>query len=926
MKKILWLVLALIVLISVFLLSANLIADYLWFKELGYVSVFFTQLVAQVKIGVPLFAGMLLLCCMYLRILRRKYYNAVPLYGDDKDKMIRWSGWLISGVFSLVVSAKVISNMWFQMLQFFNSTDFGIADPIFGKDVSFYIFKLDLLTRLNENLLSIVFLFAVAVVAYYLIMIALRPPRFFERTYEDAYTYEEPQQSNNPFGQMFGQHNRSRVHKSLDKEGVARLISLTKVPLMIMGILVFLMVGFHFYLLQFRMLYSGVSDTVFGASFTDINISLWVYRVLMALSLLGAVAVVFAFNRKRWKYVAAVPVLMIAVMFGGSLIAGGVQSFVVSPDELNKEAPYINNNIEFTRYAYDLQDITVQEYAADTKLTIDDIADNVGTLSNIRINDFEPVAKFYNQTQSIRSYYHFLDVDVDRYMVNGDYTQVFLSAREIDSSATGDQWLSSHLKYTHGYGITLSRVDTVTESGQPDMLIDSIPPVSEVAEIMITRPEIYYGEAASDYVIVNTAEQEFDYPSGDSNVYTTYQGEGGIPLNLLNRALFAVIEGDTQILVSTNINSNSKILINRNVLDRVQKLAPFLYYDGDPYIVVDGGELYWMIDAYTVSDNYPYSEPYISSSGMINYIRNSVKVVVDAYDGDVSYYIVDEEDPLALTLQKIYPALFKNYSEMPDGLKAHIRYPDAMFSIQADVFSKYHMTDAGVFYHNEDRWALATEVYGSTTSTMQPHYYIMKLPGEAEAEFISSVPYTPNGKSNMTALLVARSDGEAYGELVLYQFPKDRLIYGPQQVEAQINQHTEIAQDFTLWSSAGSTYTRGNLFVIPIDGALMYVEPIYLESASSSMPEVKRVIVYYNEKIAYADTLADALDEMFGSGAGDILGGGTTGEPDSTPDTDVDTTDMAELAAAANRAYDNARAAQKNGDWAGYGKYLEELQ
>ncbi|MBR4074518.1 MAG: UPF0182 family protein, partial [Firmicutes bacterium] len=521
-------------------------------------------------------------------------------------------------------------------------------------------------------------------------------------------------------------------------------------------------------------------------------------------------------------------------------------------------------------------------------------------------------------------------------MVNGEYTQTFLSAREIDEAKMiNDQWLNKHLKYTHGYGITLSRVDKVTASGQPDMLIESIPPVSEVAEIQVDRPEIYFGELTHNYVIVNTDEQEFDYPSGENNVYTEYEGDAGIHLNLLNRVLFAIREGNLELLVSTNIDSDSRIIINRNIVDRVSKIAPFLSYDADPYIVTVDGKLYWIMDAYTHSSYYPYSEPY-SAETYDNYIRNSVKVVVDAYNGDVNFYVTDEEDPIIQTLVKIYPSLFQKFDDMPDGLKEHTRYPNALFNIQANVYKKYHMNDVKVFYQSEDLWAIANEVYGTEKMPITPSYFVMKLPGEEHVEFINSVPYTPNGKDNMTGLLVARNDGDHYGEMILYRLPKDRIIYGPSQIEAQVNQNTTISSEFTLWSNSGSSYSRGIMFVIPIEDSLMYVEPVYLEAANGSLPEVKRVIVVYGDKIAYKSNLADALDTLFGDGAGDPLktdrpaaegsemSGGEGGDVVVVPD-DIGGFTLEELAAKANQAYEDAINAQQRGDWASYGEYLDQL-
>jgi len=647
----------------------------------------------------------------------------------------------------------------------------------------------------------------------------------------------------------------------------------------------------------------------------------------MGLALFAAIFFVIGLRKRSYKTMLSVPVLMILISIGGTVATGLVQSLIVSPDEINKESKYLENNIAFTQRAYDLQDIDIKNFPATNTLTKDDILNNMGTISNIRINDFTPVEQFYNQTQSIRSYYTFNDVDVDRYMVNGEYTQTFLSAREIDESKITEQWLTRHIKYTHGYGITLSRVDKVTASGQPDMMIDNIPPVSEIEEISIARPEIYFGEKTNNYIITNTTEKEFDYPSGTKNKYTTYEGNAGIKLNMLNRILFAIREQNLKLLVSGNIDSNSKIIINRNIKERVQKIAPFLAYDKDPYIVTVDGRLYWILDAYTASQYYPYSEPF-SEDSKANYIRNSVKVVVDAYNGDAGFYLVDDKDPIANTLAKIYPKLFKDFSQMPESLQSHIRYPNFLFNIQANVYKKYHMSDVNVFYQSEDLWAIANEVFGTEEIAMEPTYYVMKMPGKENVEFINSIPYTPNGKQNMTGLLVARNDGKHYGDLILYQLPKDRVIYGPRQIEAQIDQDTTISKEFSLWSTAGSKYSRGNMFVIPIENSIMYVEPVYLEASNNSLPEVKRVIVYYGDRIAYEPTLAQALDKMFGEGAGAPLNSATPSSEgtDSSSGVDSNVLSNTELAIYANDAFNNALAAQKNGDWGAYGQYLKELE
>ena len=623
---------------------------------------------------------------------------------------------------------------------------------------------------------------------------------------------------------------------------------------------------------------------------------------------------------------------MIAVGLVGSGASLLVQYAIVSPDELNKESEYLQRNIEYTQYAYQLDDVITTDFAADNTLDAADLVENTETISNIRINDFVPTQQFYNQTQSIRQYYTFNDVDNDRYMINGKYTQTYLATREIDEEKISDSWLNRHLKYTHGYGITLSRVDQVTSSGQPEVLIGNIPPESSVEEIQITRPEIYFGELSNEYVIVGTDEEEFDYPSGDSNEYTFYEGTAGIKLNFFNRLVFAAREGSLKLLVSSNIDSDSRIIINRNVMDRVQTIMPYLSYESDPYMVTVDGKLYWMIDAYTSSSNYPYSQPFDENG--TNYIRNSIKVVVDAYNGDVDFYVVDEEDPIAMTYAKIYPELFKSGDEMPEALKAHIRYPNYLLQIQANIYTRYHMEDIGVFYLNEDQWDIANEIYGTEQVQMEPTYYIAKLPGEDTAEFFNSIPFTPKSKKNMTALLIARNDGEHYGELMLYQFPKNKTVYGPEQIEAQIDQNTEISKEFSLWNSAGTKYSRGNMFVIPVNSSILYVEPVYLEATNSSIPEVKRIIVAYGDRIAYEETLEECLVSLFGEEAADSIdasdesvtqepsgdGGQTeTGQPSEE-------LSQTELIQNAVTAYDNAQAAVQSGDWAGYGRYMEELE
>ncbi|MGF6375969.1 uncharacterized membrane protein (UPF0182 family) [Clostridiales Family XIII bacterium PM5-7] len=937
-RKISIIIMFIVIIMGLFFLLINFITDWLWFKEMGYVSVFFTQLVTQLKVGIPVFIVLTILTNFYLRHLKKGYFQKIASRENTDMKKLNRLTYLVSALFGAVVAVYAVSNLWFQILQFANSTGFNIEDPLFKLDISFYIFKLEFLKELNELLIGVILLFIVVTAIYYIILLTMHSPDVFTEEEPAAeYVNDEERYSgssnpfggmgeNNPFGKIFeafGPKTQKppKPKKQFNDSNFKQLMSIASGQITFLGVVFFLMVGVNFFLKQFDLLHAH-TGAVYGAGFTDVNVTLWVYRALCVLSIIGAIAVAVFIRQKKFGRIFTIPVIMIAV---GAIGIGGsylVQNFIVSPDEINKESKYLERNIEFTQYAYELDDVVSQSFAADNKLDGETIANNSETVKNIRINDYKPVNTFYNQTQSIRQYYTFNNVDIDRYMVNGKYTQTYMSVREIDETKISDTWLNRHLKYTHGYGVALSRVDAVTSSGQPDVMIKNIPPESSIEEIQIERPEVYFGELSNDYALVNTSEDEFDYPDGNSNKYTRYEGSAGIELNFFNRVMFAIKEQSMKILVSSNIKSDSKIIINRNLMQRVSKIMPYLAYENDPYSVVVDGKIYWMVDAYTTSSYYPYAEPYNKEEprDTTNYIRNSVKVVVDAYNGDVSYYIVDEADPIASTYQKIYPDLFKPVSEMPESLKSHIRYPNTLFEIQAGVYSRYHMEDVKVFYQNEDVWDIANEMYGTEQQQMDPNYYIVKLPGEEKAEFINSIPYTPKSKQNMTALMVARNDGENYGQLILYQFPKSKTVYGPMQIEAQIDQHPKISQDFSLWKSSGSNYTRGNLFVVPIESSLLYVEPVYLEASNSAIPEVKRVIVAFADKIAYEATLGEALESLFG----DNGGSGDTGTGDNIGNTDNDTQD--ELISKASKAYENAQNALKNGDWKAYGDYMSQLE
>jgi len=943
------LVIMLIAVILAFLvMMVGFITDWMWFKDLGYTSVFWKRLVTQLELGVPVFVVVTLLARFYLRTLKNGYFKKIESHEIPNMKRVNSTSWILSLVFGLGVALYTSSGTWLTFLKSKYATDFGLKDPLFGLDIGFYIFKLDWFDKLNEIILVSVIGLVVVTVVYYGYLLSVRSPDLFDHDDDmppEPDEFEEEEEDEEPkviyrtpidhsvIGRMAragrkavqaafdNDRKKKRGHKTdINNNNVENLMSIASGKLIILGVIFYLMLAVDFFLKQFDLLHAH-TGVVYGAGFVDVNITLWIYRIMILLCLVGAVTLAIHIKKGEITKLLKLPVIMVIIYALGIGAGTLVQSLIVSPDEINKESKYLQNNIEYTRHAYGIDDVRVANFAADDSLTAETIEANDETIGNIRINDYVPVEDFYNQTQSIRQYYRFNDVDIDRYTINGAITQTYLSAREIDEEKISNTWINKHLKYTHGYGVAVSMVDTVTASGQPDVIEGNIPPETDIVELQIDRPEIYFGELSKDYVIVNTKEAEFDYPDGSENKYTQYEGSTGIKLNLLNRVLFAIREGSVNILVSSNITSNSKILFVRDVVSRVEKIMPYLTYEEDPYMTIVDGKLYWILDAYTTSSKYPYSEPYSDDPEDLyktNYIRNSIKVVVDAYDGTTNFYIVDESDPIAQTYQKIYPKLFKPYSEIPEEMRTHLRYPNAMFKIQAQVYTKYHMDEVKVFYQKEDMWDIAHQIYGTEDTEMDPSYYVFNLPDTEEgAEFINMVPFTPKSKQNMTAIMMGRNDGDNYGQLIVYTMPKNKTIYGPMQIEAQIDQNTEISKEFSLWKQSGSTYKRGDLFVIPIGTSLLYVEPVYLEATNQAIPEVKRVIVAYQDKIAYEPTLAEALISLFGGssgGGGDEGGGGTA-------DDDIDS-----LIAKAQNAYDKAIECQKNGDWEGYGKYIKQLE
>jgi len=697
--------------------------------------------------------------------------------------------------------------------------------------------------------------------------------------------------------------------------------------------------GVSWYFDRFELLFAK-NGAVWGVGYTDANARLPAFMIMSIFSFLAGVAFLFSAFRNRLRLPIGIVVLyVVARLLLTSVWPSLIQSLMVEPSELEKETEYIQHNIEFSRAAYALNRISEQPFAVDKTLSMDDIDANPLTVSNIRIWDDRPLLTTYAPIQEIRTYYDFKDVDIDRYMINDELRQVMLSARELNFDnfpQQGRSWVNEHFQYTHGYGLTMSPVNMVTEEGLPELFIQDIPPQSNI-DITISRPEIYYGEKTDRYVIVKGSIQEFDYPEGDANVQTTYAGKGGVEISsLYKRMLFASYFQDIEILFSQYINSESKILFRRTIQERVRKLVPFLLFDKDPYLVIgEDGRLVWVMDAYTGTDSYPYSEPISvgrtrrNSGYRYNYMRNSVKVVVDAYNGDVSFYVSDKSDPLIKMYTKIFPNTFQDMSMMPKDIVSHLRYPVDFFNIQAKMFGVYHMTRPNVFYNKEDVWDFPRELYGSDggSQRMDSYYLIMKLPGEEKEEFVLLLPFVPTQKSNMIAWLAARSDGENSGNLILYQFPKQKLIYGPRQIEARIDQDPVISQQITLWSQSGSRVVRGNLLVIPIEKSLLYVEPLYLQAQTSQLPELKRVIVSYDSKIAMEESLSESLMSVFGiskSMQADIKKRKIELEEEGSEE-ESSVRSWPELAQEAKRILVEAEDRQSNGDWAGYGESLDQL-
>ncbi|MBI3014540.1 MAG: UPF0182 family protein [Candidatus Tectomicrobia bacterium] len=771
-----------------------------------------------------------------------------------------------------VLAALPFWSQWSTALKFFYPSAFQLSDPLFGNDISFYVFGLPFLRLLYRGIMASLTLGLLSAAAIYL----------FNRAIHIL-----------PRG--VGTTRQARAH------------------LLVGGALLLLAKAWGYRLEAYDLLFSP-RGVAFGASYTDVHADLPVLKLLVVLSLACALLLLISVFRRGWKLPVTGFVALIAVsILGKGLFPGLLQRFSVAPNEIAMERPYIDLNIKYTRQAFGLNNIEEREFPADENLTWGTIQRNEATVQNIRLWDTKPLLTSYSQLQEIRTYYKFVDIDVDRYVINGRYRQVTLSPREISYKDLPSKiWINERLNYTHGYGIVMGPVNLVTAEGLPEFFIKDIPPRS-LDSVEVRRPEIYFGEIPNDYVFVKTKAQEFDYPSGDRNVYSTYAGTGGVPLSSFwRKALFSMRLGSLKILLSNDLTPESRILLYRDIRQRASRIAPFLRYDSDPYVVVTGeGKLFWILDAYTVSSMYPYSEPV---RGIGNYIRNSVKVVIDAYNGTVHYYVSDPQDPIVQTYARIFPDLFKPLDTMAADLKAHLRYPEGLFSVQAQVYATYHMQDSQVFYNKEDLWSLP--VRGSDKGQpMEPYFTIMKLPGETKEEFILLVPFTPSRKDNMSAWLAARNDLPNYGKLIVYNFPKQKLIFGPRQIEARIDQDAEISQQISLWNQTGSQVIRGNLLAIPIETSLIYVQPLYLAAAQGQLPELKRVIVAYGNRIVMEENLERALTSLFRSGAA----------PRPVAPGPVAKRGVETQAQKAMEAYNRALQYLREGNWASYGQEVNRL-
>lgn len=922
-----WFLAALILLLIVFSEAlVHLLTESWWFDAVGYGEVFSTRLRWQVAIATAAFA-------FWWAILYLNYRIAQWLTRDRILSVVQNRAWdpylpkLISaGSLTLITllslsTAIQAREAWQIALKFFNAEAFNVQDPLFGQDVGFYVFRLPLFEILHQTSLELLVWSLIIATVIYGLKGEIMPER----------------------GWKYFLTGSAKTHLCILLAGIAVVITL------------------GFWLARYELLYSP-AGVVYGAGYTDVHARLPAYSVLSVITLVVA----GLFVASLWRSGFLLPLTAIGLYMATFLVLNGLypaiqQKFIVEPSELDKEASYISHNLALTRQAYGLTTVEKDKFEVDNQLDASGLARHSGTIDNIRLWDYRPLRSTYSSIQTLRPYYKFQDVDIDRYTLNGDYRQVMLSARELLYTALPERaktWVNQHLTYTHGYGLAMSPVNQVTPDGLPELFIKDLPPKSTV-DVEIEQPRIYYGEATNQFILTGTDQQEFDYPLGDQNANYLYEGVGGVKMGSLGRRLtYAFDLGNLQLLLSNYVNSETRIHYHRRIKDRIHQLVPFLELDNDPYMVILNGRLQWIVDAYTQSNRYPYAEP-INRSGDLgvfsqetnidnllragtNYLRNSVKVVVDAYDGSVQLYITDVDDPILASYQRIFPTLFKSLEQAPQGLVEHFRYPLNLFKIQAHMYRAYHIEQPDVFYKSDDLWAFPTQVSREESAEIvEPYYVIMRLPGSESSdkeEFTMILPFTPVSKNNMVAWMAARCDGEHYGKLQVHEFSRQALIYGPRQIDTRIDQNPEISEQLTLWNQQGSEVFRGDLLVIPIEQSILYVEPVYLQATgqNGAIPELKRVIVAYNEKIVMGNTLDEALTAVFGqfqqsSPTATSTQPSPSAQPaDSEPPTVQPATvtlpaDTANTIEAALKAYDAGQTALQQGDWEAYGEAQTRL-
>src|SRR3984957_2241927 len=836
--------------------------DVVWFTSLGYGDVFWKTLSLQWGVFTAFAAATFLILYGSFVALKRAHLSDLPsghtiLIGGRPvtlpvEPVLR----LIALGVSLAIAAATGAGMmaeWPTLALFWYAprTTGGVVDPIFGKPLNFFLFTLPASQLILGWLITLAVIICILALFFILITGGARA--------------------------LAGRLSR---HVPLPWRG----LSITFVFLL-------LILAMRVYIGRFERLFDD--HTIFGGvTYTDAHITITGMLVVCTALVLGAIIAAgnaMRVPQGRWLIVAILPAAVCYVVV--QAVAWYVSSFIVKPNELVREKPYIVYNTDLTRQAYGLNRVAQREFPAETTVEAADPANNQATLQNIRLWDWHALQDTLRQIQEIRTYYDFPDIDIDRYEINGTMRQVMLAARELNIEKLPESsrnWINEKLVYTHGYGITMNPVNGFTTEGLPTLILSNMPIQSTVKSIVVKRPEIYFGELTNTDVYVKTRQQEFNYPQGQNNSLTSYEGNGGILLgSFLRRLLIASDRGDlTKLPFSDDINRESRLLMRRNVRDRVAALAPFLTYDLDPYIVVsDDGRLSWIMDAFTTSDSYPYSRHYALGDALVNYMRNSVKVVIDAYDGTTTFYVLDPQDPIIMGYRRIFPGLFKDAAAMPPALRKHVRYPELLLKLQAAVYALYHMTDPQVFYNREDLWTVASEVGmdesgQQKTQPMEPNFVLMKLPGETTVEFVEILPFTPANRNNLIGWIAGRSDGEKYGTSVVYDFPKTKLVDGPLQIEARIDQNAQLSGQLTLWNQQGSHVRRGTLLVIPCGHALLYAEPIYLQAERSPMPELRLVVLALQDRLAYGPTFDSAMRALFGGEVSSLSGTPAPAEPE----------------------------------------------